>query len=216
VIAKLHRDEGGFTLVELSLAMILGAIISGAMVGVFFSLSQNAADSARTAELQQTVRSMVAEIVIEIRQAQKATPNGDPIESLDADRFVFYTDRAEIDGPERVVYERTDCSGGFCELWVRRYPAVAGTEPDWEFGTTPFEQSFLLGLVRDDAPMFRGVEWSGDPKVETYLASCTGQPGSQCDFPMVSLRVRANPANTSAGADAVFEVVEQVRLRNAS
>jgi len=216
MIRRLLREDRGFTLVELSLTMVVAAIVTGAMVGVFYSLSQNAADSERTAELQQSVRSMVAEVVIEIRQATRVDANGDPIESLTADRFVFYTDRAEIDGPERVVYERTDCSGGFCELWVRRYAAVAGSGPEWQFSTEPFEESFLLGLVRNDAAMFRGVEWTGDPKTQTFVLSCDADSGPACDFPLVSLVVRANPANTSVGANAVFEVVEEVRLRNVS
>ncbi len=216
MIGRLRRDDRGFTLVELSLAMLMGALISGVMVGVIFSLSQNAADSGRTAELQSTVRSLVAEIVVEIRQARPATANGDAIESLDADTLVFYTDRAEFDGPERVVYERKDCSGGFCELWVSRYAATAGSDPNWTFGDTPFEESFLLGLVRNDTPLFRGVEWAGTPKTETFVSSCDGTPGQPCDFPLVYMQVRANPANTSTGADQVFEVVEEVRIRSAS
>lgn len=210
------RDERGFTLVELSMAMVMGSLISAAMVGVFFSLSQNAADSERTAELQQSVRSLVAEIVVEIRQAERASPNGEPIEHLDAGRLVFYTDRADFPGPERIVYERKDCANGFCELWVSRFAAIADSGPDWDFATTPFEESFLLGLVRDDAAMFQGVEWAGDPKTETFVASCDGDTGPDCTFPLVYFRVRANPPNTSAGAGTVFEVVEQVRLRNAS
>jgi hypothetical protein len=216
VIERLRSDDRGFTLVELSLSMLMGALISGVMVSVVFSLSQNAADSGRTAELQSTVRSLVAEIVIEIRQARAVTANGDAVDYLDEDRLVFYTDRAEFDGPERVVYERKDCASGFCELWVSRYAADPSSAPEWTFESTPFENSFLLGLVRDDTPMFRGVEWSGSPKAETFVASCNGTPGKPCDFPMVYLVVRANPFNTSTGADQVFEVVEQVRIRSAS
>ncbi|MBU1650552.1 MAG: prepilin-type N-terminal cleavage/methylation domain-containing protein [Proteobacteria bacterium] len=207
------RRQGGYTLMELSLAMALSSIIFASLVSVIYSFSQEAGDSGQAALLQQTSRELVADLVVELRQAEKVTANGHPIEELTADKLVFYTDRLESEGPERVVYERKACSGGLCELWVTRYPAVAGTGPWWTFSTTPVENVMALGRVSDTGPLFAGADWVGEPPVKTPVTSCSSS-GTACDFPLVVITFRANPTNTSSGADRSYEIQEEVRLRN--
>jgi hypothetical protein len=149
--------------------------------------------------------------VIDLRQAQAVSPNGDPIESLSADRIVFYSDRNEAEGPERIVYERTACAAGLCELRVTRYAAVAGSGPEWGFATTPFEEQVVMERVRNDQPLFRGATWTGTPVTKNYVSACSGT----CSFSLVAIRLQALPELTSVGAAQTLEITDEVELRNA-
>jgi hypothetical protein len=150
-------------------------------------------------------------MVIDLRQAQAVSENGDPIESLTADRIVFYSDRAQTEGPERIIYQRTACATGLCELRVTRYPAVAGSGPEWSFQTTPFQDQVVMERVRNDQPLFRGVTWTGTPTAKTYVSTCSGT----CSFPLVAVWLRALPKLTSVGAAQTLEITDEVELRNA-
>lgn len=204
------RGEQGFTVVEMSIAVALCALLAATLMGILAGLGRNAGDAGRNADLQQAGRLIVAEMVMDLRQAQPAAENGYPVESLSADRVVFYSDRASYPGPERIVYERAACSGGLCELRVTRYAAVAGSGPNWTFQTTPFENQVLLERVLNDQPLFRGASWSGSPSVKAYVSSCT----SACSFSLVAIRLRAVPDRTSPGAAGAFEITDEVGFRN--
>lgn len=210
---RIAGDQGGFTVVELALSLLVSALIFGSLVSVIYSFSQSAGDSGRRADLQQRGRELVADMVVELRQAEAVTANGFPIESISDSRLVFYSDRLDTEGPERVVYERKGCSGGLCELWITRYAAEPGTGPEWQFQTTPMEDGAVIERVQEDQPLFSGIEWLGDPPSKVYTSSCGGA-GPECDFPLVAITFRANPVGTSAGADDTFEIEEEVRLRN--
>lgn len=213
-IAAALRDDRGFTLVEMTVTLILTALIASSLFAVFLSFSQNTGNTRRQADLQRETRLIMADLVIGLRQAEPVHPNGYPVESLTASRIVYYSDQHEFEGPDRIVLERTDCQGGYCELWITRYAAVPGSGPHWQFEATPFEHSFIIGQVREDVDVFRGVEWAGEPPEKSYQASCSPS-GPPCDFPLVSIVIRAEPPAVSEGARTVFELIEEVRLRNA-
>jgi hypothetical protein len=216
MIGRLRRTaaaDGGYTVVELSVSMIISAMIFASLVSVIYSFTQEAGDTTRSANLQQTSRELVADMVVELRQAEAVTPNGYPIESLSSGTLVFYSDRLESEGPERIVYERRDCADGVCELWVTRYPAVAGSGPEWTFSDVPLQSGMVLYRLPDDQPLFEGADWEGDPPSQVTISSC-GPSGPACDFPLVVITFRSRPVGTSQGADVVLEVQEEVRLRN--
>lgn len=212
---RLWRSEAGFTLVEMSVSVILSALILGAVVSVMYSVSQNVNDSGRHADLQSAVRNVVVEMVVELRQAESPTTTGTPVERVSADRIVFYTDRAESEGPEKVVYERKDCSAGRCTLWMTRYAAEPGSGPDWDFLSVPMEEAPLLEGVESTPAVFGVVEWVGDPATKSTVPACGGTGEPDCDFPLVAVTIRAVPTVVSAGAETAFEISEEVRLRNA-
>lgn len=198
-------------MIEITVTLVLSAIVAASLAGVVYSLGQNAGDAGRNADVQRTARLVMAEIVIDLRQAQAVTENGDPIASLNADRVVFYTDRDQSEGPERVIYERTSCAAGLCELRVTRYAAVAGTGPDWVFESLPYEEQVMMERVLGDQPLFRGAAWVGSPPAKTFVSTCSGT----CTFPLVVIRLGALPEVTSAGATRTLEILEEVELRNA-
>jgi len=117
--------EAGFTLVEMSIAALLSALVAASLTGVLYSLGQNAGDAGRNSELQSAGRLVMAELVLDLRQAEAVSENGYPVESLTADQIIFYSDRDETEGPERIVYERAACAEVLCDLRVSRYAAVA-------------------------------------------------------------------------------------------
>ena len=207
------REEAGFTLVELSVALILSGMVVGTLVTVFAAFSQNAGDASSRAEAQSQVRALVSEMVVELRQAVRSDPNQEAILRLDPDLIDFATVPVGATEPIRVVYERLDCLDGLCDFWVRRYAAASFTAGRWAFQATPYQQSLVLPGVLADEAMFHGITWSGDPLERISVASCGD--AVPCTFTLVGVTVRALPLNASIGAAAPLEVREEVRLRNA-
>jgi len=111
------------------------------------------------------------------------------------------------------VYERTGCVDGLCELWLTRFPAVPGSGPWWQFSDVPLAHGMVLDRLPHDQALFSGADWIGDPPSKNYVVAC-GPGGPDCDFPLVSILFRAYPRGTSTGANDVYEVEEEVRLRN--
>jgi len=213
-IARALRDDRGFSLVELSVALMLSSMVVGTFVTMFFSFSQNAADVTGRADSQEQAREVLVEMVVEIRQAVAPGPNSDPIATMTADGITFYTTEIGSAAPVKVAYQRTACDHGECELHRQRYASNGITQGTYTFSGTPFEQSLLLTGVLADVPLFSGGRWSGNPKTLSTVTSCNGTSVS-CAFPLVSITLRSYPANTSEGARTPFEMQEQVRLRNA-
>lgn len=212
-LRSMLRRDGGFTLIEASVTLILSTMVTGAMVTVFMAFSQNSGDAVSRADHQAAAREMIVDIVVEVRQAVIGHPNGQPVEMLRADTVEFYTLAHEAENPVRVRYERTDCVEGECELWVTRWDAVPGTGPDWEFYDEPREVNFLIAGVLNNEPLFFGVDWQGDPKAKVTIAEC-GDSLPACRMPIVGVTLRARPLRTSEGARAAIEINEEVRIRN--
>lgn len=207
------RGDGGFSLVELSVALILSGIVVGTLVTVFFAFSQNAGDASGKAEHQAQAREAVAEMVTELRQATLADPTAGAVRRLSGDLLDFYSLPVGGGNPVRIVYERMDCVEGRCELWVRRYASTAGENGRFVFAATPYEQSMVLTGVLADQPIFAGADWVGDPKAKVRVSGCTVD--ELCDFPLVEITLRSRPSAVSEGARTVLEITEEVRLRNA-
>jgi len=203
--------EAGFTLVEMSIAALLSALVAAALTGVLYNLGQNAGDAGRNSELQSAGRLVMAELVLDLRQAEAVSENGYPVESLTADQIIFYSDRDETEGPERIVYERAACAEGLCELRVTRYAAVAGSGPEWIFQSAAFQDQLVMERVLNDQPLFRGASWTGAPATKTYVTACAGN----CSFSLVAIRLRAVPDRTSVGASQPFEITGEEEFRNA-
>ena len=157
---------------------------------------------------------MIAEQVVEIRQAIRADLNGEAIEEMTADRLAFYTQNYESGEIERIIYERTDCVGDECELWVYRYAFESTDGFTTVFETVPYESSFLMGQVLNDKPLFEGIGYSGDPLVRSTISMCDGGT-TPCDFIVIGITLRARPYPTSQGALTPIELHEEVRIRSA-
>jgi prepilin-type N-terminal cleavage/methylation domain-containing protein len=207
------KSDSGFSLIELSVAMILSSMISASLIAVFYSFSQNSGDLAAKSNVQQSARAVISAQVIEIRQAIRADLNGEAVEAISADRLAFYTQNYVSGEIERIVYERTDCAEGECELWVYRYSMLSTDGIQTTFNTVPYDASFLMGNVLNDKPMFFGIRYVGDPLTKVETPSCDGA-SIDCDFPVIGITLRARPYPTSGGASTPVELHEEVRIRS--
>jgi len=217
MIRRLHArldDDSGFSLIEISVAMVLSSLIATTLVGLFISFSQNAGDLSERGEVQANSRAVIASQVVEIRQAIRADLNGEAIEALDSGRLAFYTQNYVSNEIERVVYERKDCVESECELWVYKYALDETVNGVSTFLATPYMSSFLMGKVLDDQPLFVGVEYSGDPFTKSEISGCDGA-AVKCNFTVVGITLRARPYPTSGGALTPIELHEEVRVRSA-
>jgi type II secretory pathway pseudopilin PulG len=208
-LRRFFRGDGGFTLIELGMAAMLSSLVLGAVVAIFTSVSQGATDARRRADLQVEVRDVVTEMAAELRSAVAPGASAAAVQSMDANTLAFYTDRYPSAGPERILYERTSCSGDYCALRVRRYAAVAGTGPNWTFQTTPFNDMILLSRVAAADRLFTGLVWSGGTR--TAVSSCGG--GTRCTFPILAIDLQAAPAMVTT-IDGPFGVYMEVSFRN--
>ena len=94
------------------MAAFLSSIVLGAVVLVFNSVSQGAHDAGLRADLQTQTREVVTDLSIELRVVVPVWPGAAAVESLTGSTLVFYTDRYDFAGPERIAYQRTSCVGG--------------------------------------------------------------------------------------------------------
>ena len=207
-------DDSGFSLVEVSVALVLSSLIATTFVSLFIGFSQNAGDLAGRGEVQEKSRSVISNQVVEIRQAIRADLNGEAIEALDSNRLAFYTQNYVSNEIERVVYERMDCVEDECELWVYKYALDETVNGVSTFLATPYVSNFLMGKVLDDQPLFVGVEYSGDPITKSEISGCDGG-ATRCNFSVVGITLRARPYPTSGGALTPIELHEEVRVRSA-
>jgi type II secretory pathway pseudopilin PulG len=186
---RLLRSDDGFTVLEMAVSLAVTSLILATVVSVFYSFSQNAATSTKTAELHQSLRLVGAEVVLELRQAVPIDQSGNPVQELGPDSIEFTTDRAETEGPERIVYERVNCGAEGCQLRVQRFAAIPGTGPDWEFSTEAYEDAVLVEGVEASGAVFLGYEWVGDPVEKTAVSQC-GPGHRSCDFRCAVARER--------------------------
>ncbi len=207
-------DDSGFSLIEVTVAMVLSSMIAGSLVTVFYGLAQNSGDLSGRGEVQADSRSVIASQVVEIRQALPADLNGEAIEALDSSRLAFYTQNYVSEEIERVVYERKECIEGECELWVYKYALDEMVGGIATFEATPYASNFLMGKVLLDQPLFVGIEISGDPLVKSEISTCDGG-ATKCNFSVVGITLRARPYPTTGGALTPIELHEEVRVRSA-
>ena len=208
---RFRHAEGGFTMIELGMAAFLSSLVLAAVMLVFNSVAQEAHDAGIRGDLQTQAREVVTDLTAELRAAVPSRPGVAAIESLTAGTLVFYTDRYGYTGPEKMSYERSSCSGGYCSLRVRRYAAVATSGPNWTYQTVPFSDVVLLSRVVAADPLFYGVAWSGSPLARTAVAACGGS--TRCDFPMVAIDLQASPPGVTT-IDTPYGVFAEVTLRN--
>ena len=208
---RIRNDESGFSLVEFGVSMILGAVVAAITVGMVAAVGRSVKDQSSRATNQQTVRTVIADMTRDLRQAIPVGGSTAVID-LSVDRLTFTTLAEDGETPEKVVIERTNCSEGVCDLRVRRYAATSG-DGGWDFATRPFRDENVVTGVDATGSVFTGVRWSGSPAQRSEVASCA--PGSsRCDFSIVGIVVRATPDSTSS-TERAFEIREEVRIRSA-
>ncbi|MEO1063280.1 MAG: hypothetical protein AAFZ07_17840 [Actinomycetota bacterium] len=216
-----RRDDAGTSLVEVVVAATIGALALAAVYSVMWGFTDDVAVATDLANAQRDTRPVMQEIVIELRQAMPASSSagGDPVEVLSTTSITFHSDRWDATGPERITYTLESCASGLCDL--RRTVLSADTSsvsPDWTYDDGDVVVDFVVaeGVVdpaTSGEALFAGVEYvSGSPVV---TSTCDAPGGTACDFPLVAVDLKIDP-NGLRDNPRVYEIYEEVRMRNAS
>ena len=202
---------------ELAIAMFVMASLLGTFYATYSRFLRDVAVTEELASIERASRPAINQLMIELRQsvAPDAAAAGQPVEELSGDHIVFYSDRARAEGPEKYHYERVNCVSSMCELELSVTFADPGTGPNWTYDTTPSYTRTIIERLPEAVTLFTGR--ASTPGGLLDVASCdrTIGGGTPCDFNAVLVEIHVAP-NDRAPAPRNFEVIEEVKLRNAA
>lgn len=156
-IAKSIRRQGGFTLVELLVVVLVAGIMAAAVLGLYVSVFRSSADQSARIQNQDSARLAMYEMSRFIRAACSSDSNltsiSDSLALADPHEFVFFVDLDSDGSAERVRYYLSDTS-------LRMQTA----EPDT--GTAP--PTYPVEYDMDSVVILDGVR-NGADAVFTYF-----------------------------------------------
>ncbi|MCB0881654.1 MAG: prepilin-type N-terminal cleavage/methylation domain-containing protein [Thermoleophilia bacterium] len=198
--ARARARQGGFTLVELLVGIMLAAVFGAALYGFLFS-SMNAAQTEESqATTQQQARDALAVMANDVRQASSPNPGVTRgIESYSPTGFVVYVDNGRAVDPSAAINPRPQRV---------RYTIAAGTltrEVSRPVGSAP---PFTYGTYGPAVVMATGVQ-SGTPLFAALDRSRTALPATASgpavgDIGLVTLTVRIQYRNGNTTPTAEY------------
>ncbi|WP_217913432.1 PilW family protein [Miltoncostaea marina] len=201
------RDQGGFSLTELLVAMILASIFATGLFAFFFS----GVDATRTHESQARAqadgRTALARLVREARQA--ISPDDgltSPVVLLSPTELVMYVDpsralTATTPRPHKVRWAVV--SGRL----VRESAAPVGASAPFTYNAYTGRQTMLAPVQNGATPVFAAATGAGDPLPATPSAAQLREVGR--------IAVRLVVGQRSGGTTSTLELSTDVALRNA-
>ncbi len=155
-LGSLRRGQGGYTLPELSVAIIVGTVVLGGLFTLInFTVRSNARTTNRVA-VDQLARPAMQRIVDELHSAC-IYPGLAPVqEGSSGSQIAFISSRGSAANPTPVLRRITLNGDG--TLTDYGYGLQGGTAPDWYFWSSPSERFNLLehaGTVDGSTPVFR-------------------------------------------------------------
>ena len=144
MIARVRKDESGYSLTELLVAMTVGLVI---LFAAFLLLDTANSTSAQIADRQDAVQRGRATMELLTRQVRSQVCLGaavQPITYGDPNTVTFYADLT--DGSQNVERRRITFDATAKRITQDRYPGV-GTYPDLTFPAAPAETRLLLTKV---------------------------------------------------------------------
>ncbi|VAW03203.1 hypothetical protein MNBD_ACTINO02-3083 [hydrothermal vent metagenome] len=212
---RLRSDDQGMTLPEVTVATMITLMVSAAFFTVFMAFNRNVQLADQRASTLRDIRPVIAQMLLELRQATDIDGDGAIIEKLDSSwsslDLIFYSDRRpDIEGPERYRYYLTNCANNVCDFVHEVLPADTGSGPDWTYdNNTPAERTLISNVVASGGALLIGVSWNTGSEILT--TSCGG--ATRCDFDVVRIDLRIDP-DPETGTLAALQIREDVRLRN--
>lgn len=199
------RASGGFTLVELLMAIALATMFGGALYSTLFSGMNAARTHQIQAEAQAKLRTAVDRFSRDLRQA--VSPDGDstpPIASLTTTVVILYSDpdRDPADLTPRPYRIRYSVVGG--EL-LRESAAPVGSVPPYSYGSYGTPETLVDGLQNGSTPVFRAFTEQG-----LQLATPVAQPRD-----IKSVRFALVVGQKTGEKATTTELSADVTLRNA-
>lgn len=206
------RSDGGFTIIEASVSVVIMSILLGAVFSVIMRVQADATDQINAADAQRTLRDAAHDIDIELRQATSDDDNANPVKKLTWKELQFTSYlNASADLQLHKYFLSGDCSTG-CTLKKSVYAPVPASDPPAYSGTATFTADLVTGIIASPSnPAFVGQTWTVGTS-PTDIASCDDSGSPRCSFSLVEVSLRVDPTPYGAVADVV--IVEQVRIRN--
>lgn len=151
------RNNTGFTLIEISIATGLLAILIGVVSSYWYYVTQNYEFSMSEYQLVDRANQTVRQIASEVRQAREAMNGAYPLAQLDDNQLVFYADINGDGSVERCRYYVLNGS-------LKRGVVVAsGNPPDYDLSTEKIT-TVVDGIDETQTPLFTyyNGNWPGD------------------------------------------------------
>jgi type II secretory pathway pseudopilin PulG len=207
------RSDGGFTIIEASVSVVIMGILLGAVFSVIMRVQTDATDQIQAADAQRALRDAAHDLDVELRQAIGDDGNNNPVKKLawDEIQFTSYLN-ASADLQLHKYFLSGDCSTG-CTLKKSVYPPIPSSDPPAYSGTATFTSDLVTDIIASPSnPAFVGQTWTSGTS-PSDISACNEAGSPSCDFSLVEVSLRADPTPFGAVADVV--IVEQVRIRNA-
>lgn len=162
---KLYRSMG-FTLIEISIATGLLAILIGVISAYWYYVQQNYEFSMSEYQLIDRANQTVRQIANEVRQAREAMNGAYPLAQLDDNQLVFY---ADINGDGNVERCRYYILNGTLKRGVVN---ATGNPPGYDLATEKIT-SVVDSIDVTQTPLFTyyNSNWPGDPTHNPLVAA---------------------------------------------
>lgn len=192
--------QGGFTLVELLLGILLMAVFGAALYGFLQNgMTQSATEQSR-ATMQMQARDSLARLARDVRQASKPDSTNPGIEQITATSMVLYVDNTLVDAsapytlrPWRVRY-RIDGT-----QLVREVVKPVGTAPPYTYGAYTGTEVMVNGIANTSStPLFAAFTSEGAALPATVVSPDNLRIGR------VRLRLLIKYANGNSSPTAEF------------
>jgi prepilin-type N-terminal cleavage/methylation domain-containing protein len=204
--------QGGFTLVELVLAMALALIVVGAGLGVYISTLYSFSDSQARIQNQDDARTGINQVTRYLRMACSSASNrttlSDAVETAGTAEIVFY---ADLDGDGVAEKARYYLSGTTLKMQTVN-PNLAASPPTYPAYTS---NGVVIqnGVVNGSAPVFTYYYYDD---VSSNLAAFSSPPTTSIDkrkVLAVKISLVVNESPRRARGPVSVSTLVQIRQR---
>jgi prepilin-type N-terminal cleavage/methylation domain-containing protein len=213
--ANQRMGSGGFTLVELLVAIAILALVMTGVVGLLVSSQRGFVRGFNEAEAVQTTRSAIARMTQELREAgvnpkNAVNPNDSKLTAITAQSATGFTIQNDWDGdcpPKPQV-----CLPDNNAVWVNG--RQRGEQVTYAIDNTGTLRRQELGI--DGAPQIiaQGLSQLGATPFFQYLDANGNPPATPDDIRSVVVTLRASPGNAASAGVSEVAISDIVRLRN--
>lgn len=198
------KDERGFTLVELLVAMSIFTIFATIVVGISQSFMTTSMNSQQRMNNIGNAQGIMDRLTSEIRAAVSCACGGataSPIASADGNDLTFYASLGGSTGPTKVQFTLTGTT--LTEVDTPADPG--GTAPVWTFTGTPKTIMVSSDVVNTTSnPLFTYFQQSGTQITTTPLSPGSSPSSNTVESVGINLDVQGSVAGSSVSlADRV-------------
>lgn len=203
MLGRLRSEERGYSLPELSVAIIVGSVILGGLfVMINFSVRSNARITSRVA-VDQVARPAMQRIVDELHSAC-IYPGLAPVRAgSTGSQLAFISSSGAAANPVPVLHKIVLEPSGVLNDYT--YPRTGGTAPNWLFSASWANRFTLLprALKIGTTPVFRYYKYTNGAISTTPLPAPDGTGLTSENAKLVVQVTIAFQASLSASADAI-------------